>query len=186
MFAEVLPANNFYREKLSGCRRQFSHWMNCQTSHGRQSLILLGTLILFLPKTERGVMSTMFVFIRRVAPADARFKFGDTQADWEWWMTCWEFIYSRACLQPGEPVFIAASFGPYIGFWSAFEGAVASGGRAIPSGGLSSIARLETATENRSKSTCSYSNVCPALGRSCKGAWIRHIQIDYPLHHRCW
>ena len=96
-------------------------------------------------------MSTMFVFIRRVAPADRPLQIWDTQADWEWWMTCWEFIYSRACLQPGEPFLLQLHSVPTLAFWSAFEGAVASGGRAIPSGGLSSIARLELLQKTEAK-----------------------------------
>ncbi len=38
---------------------------------------------------------------------------------------------------------MAFSFGPFIGFWSAFDAAAARGLLAIPTGGMSSIARLE-------------------------------------------
>jgi phenylacetate-CoA ligase len=38
---------------------------------------------------------------------------------------------------------LAFSFGPFIGFWSAFDALVARGALVIPGGGLSSLARIE-------------------------------------------
>ena len=49
----------------------------------------------------------------------------------------------EAGIEPGDRVVCAFSFGPFIGFWSAFEACVARGVMAIPAGGMSSRARLE-------------------------------------------
>ena len=151
MFAEVLPANNFYREKLSGCKTPVQSLDELSDFPWTIKSDLVGNVDT-VSAQNRTWSDEHYVRFHQTSGTSGRpLQIWDTQADWEWWMTCWEFIYSRACLQPGEPVFIAASFGPYIGFWSAFEGAVASGGRAIPSGGLSSIARLELLQKTEAK-----------------------------------
>jgi len=67
----------------------------------------------------------------------------DTAADWAWWMECWREVLARGGVGPGDRVFVASSFGPYAGFWSGFEAALAAGAMAIPSGGLSTRGRLE-------------------------------------------
>jgi phenylacetate-CoA ligase len=67
----------------------------------------------------------------------------DTAADWAWWMACWETILDRGGVTAGDRVVVASSFGPYVGFWSGFEAAIAAGALAIPTGGMTSLARLE-------------------------------------------
>ncbi len=67
----------------------------------------------------------------------------DTAADWQWWMECWRVVLERGRVRPGDRLFVASSFGPYVGFWSAFDAAATTGAMAIPSGGLSTVARLE-------------------------------------------
>ena len=67
----------------------------------------------------------------------------DTAADWQWWMDCWRAILARGGVGVGDRVLVASSFGPYAGFWSGFDAAVAAGALTIPTGGLSTIARLE-------------------------------------------
>jgi phenylacetate-CoA ligase len=67
----------------------------------------------------------------------------DTAEDWEWWLACWRLVLDRGGVGPGDRVLVASSFGPYVGFWSAFEGAIHVGAMAIPSGGVSSSGRLE-------------------------------------------
>ena len=73
----------------------------------------------------------------------------DTAADWQWWMECWREILARGGVGPGDRVFVASSFGPYAGFWSGFEGALAAGAMAIPGGGLSTRGRIELARSLR-------------------------------------
>ena len=67
----------------------------------------------------------------------------DTVADWRWWMDCWRTILARGGVAAGDRVLVASSFGPYAGFWSGFDAVIAAGALAIPTGGLSTLARLE-------------------------------------------
>jgi phenylacetate-CoA ligase len=67
----------------------------------------------------------------------------DTAADWRWWMECWRTILDRGGVTSGDRVLVASSFGPYIGFWTAFEAAVDRGAMAIPTGGMASVSRLD-------------------------------------------
>jgi len=66
----------------------------------------------------------------------------DTPEDWAWWMDCWQFVLDAAGLEAGDSVFMAFSFGPFIGFWSAFDAAIARGCLAVPGGGISTLGRL--------------------------------------------
>jgi phenylacetate-CoA ligase len=68
----------------------------------------------------------------------------DTPQSWAAMLRCWSRVYEAAGLRPGvDRVFFAFSFGPFLGFWTAFE-AAAQHYMALPGGGLSTIARLET------------------------------------------
>ncbi len=67
----------------------------------------------------------------------------DTCESWEAMLACWRRVYEGADLAKGrDRIFFAFSFGPFLGFWTAYE--AASGHYlSLPSGGLSSQARLE-------------------------------------------
>ena len=66
----------------------------------------------------------------------------DTPASWEWMLGNWARIYQESGIAPGDCVYFAFSFGPFLGFWTAFEGAAKYGCLCIPGGGLSSAARI--------------------------------------------
>lgn len=67
----------------------------------------------------------------------------DTPASWEAMLACWRTVYKAAGVKAGDRIFFAFSFGPFLGFWTAFE-AAARDCMVVPGGGLSSQARLET------------------------------------------
>ena len=69
----------------------------------------------------------------------------DTADDWAWWMECWRAVLDRGSVRAGDRVLVASSFGPYAGFWSAFDAALDRGAMAVPTGGMSTLARLELA-----------------------------------------
>ncbi len=66
----------------------------------------------------------------------------DTQESWLWWQRCWAVIYHAAGVTCADRLLFPFSFGPFIGFWAAFESAVGMGCFAVPAGGLSTAARL--------------------------------------------
>ena len=73
----------------------------------------------------------------------------DDPAGWAWVLESWQWVWQSAGAGPGTSAFFPFSFGPFIGFWSAFEAATEMGIRAIPGGGLSSENRLRMIEEHR-------------------------------------
>ena len=67
----------------------------------------------------------------------------DTTEDWHWWINTWQFVLDTAGLRESDRVLMAFSFGPFVGFWSAFDAVAARGSLCIPSGGLTTLGRLE-------------------------------------------
>ena len=72
----------------------------------------------------------------------------DTRESWDWWLRCWSEVYGGAGVRPGDKVYVAFSFGPFIGFWAAFEAAQRIGLMALPGGGRSTEQRLHDILEN--------------------------------------
>ena len=66
----------------------------------------------------------------------------DTQESWDWWGKCWGHVLSGAGVTAKDRVFLPFSFGPFIGFWAAVEGAKQLGAMMIPGGGWDSMQRL--------------------------------------------
>jgi phenylacetate-CoA ligase len=78
----------------------------------------------------------------------------DTGESWDWWGRCWGFVLSGAGLTAGDRLFTAFSFGPFIGFWAAVEGARQIGAMMIPGGGRDSLQRLELMREAGATALC--------------------------------
>ena len=67
----------------------------------------------------------------------------DTNESWEWVQECWKAVFRGARVGAGDRIFFPFSFGPFLGFWSAFETGAQIGAHCIPGGGMSSLVRLE-------------------------------------------
>ncbi len=72
----------------------------------------------------------------------------DTSASWGWMLDCWDTIYGTVGVVPGDRLFFAFSFGPFLGFWTAFDAAARRGLLCLPGGGMSSGARLRFLLDN--------------------------------------
>jgi len=68
----------------------------------------------------------------------------DTQESWDWWLRCWGEVFKGAGVRAGDRVYVAFSFGPFIGFWAAFEAAQRMGVMVISGGGQSTEQRLHS------------------------------------------
>src|SRR4051794_17396706 len=78
----------------------------------------------------------------------------DTPESWAAMLDCWRQIYELAELPAGERIFFPFSFGPFLGFWTAFDAATQLGYLAIPGGGLSTLARLRMTIDHQAGALC--------------------------------
>lgn len=66
----------------------------------------------------------------------------DTTESWRWWQEQWHRIYRAAGVTAADRVFFAFSFGPFVGFWSAFAGAESLGALCISGGAQTTSERI--------------------------------------------
>jgi phenylacetate-CoA ligase len=78
----------------------------------------------------------------------------DTPEDWDWLTKTWIEVYRAAGVTSADRVYFAFSFGPFIGFWMAFDAAQRLGCLCVPGGGLGSAARLRAILENEVTVLC--------------------------------
>jgi phenylacetate-CoA ligase len=72
----------------------------------------------------------------------------DTAESWGWWARIWaDHVYAGAGVTARDRVFLAFSFGPFIGFWSAFAGAERLGAMVIPGGAMTTEQRVRAIVE---------------------------------------
>jgi phenylacetate-CoA ligase len=59
----------------------------------------------------------------------------DTPESWAVMLRCWQRVFEAAGLEPGTArIYFAFSFGPFLGFWTAFEAAAVAADRLDPQG----------------------------------------------------
>ena len=73
----------------------------------------------------------------------------DTQESWHSMLVNWQEIFRAAGLQEDDRLFFAFSFGPFIGFWSAFESASRFGYFCLPGGAMNSEARIRAILDHQ-------------------------------------
>jgi phenylacetate-CoA ligase len=78
----------------------------------------------------------------------------DTEQNWRAMLHHWGIIFDAANVGATDRICFAFSFGPFIGFWLAFEAACKLGALCIPGGGLSSKARIRLILENEATVLC--------------------------------
>ncbi len=154
LLAVVLESNAFYRRKLldSGLRsaqdirslddlRRLPFTLKRELVADQAANPLFGTNLTF--PLER------YVKYHQTSGTTGRpLRWLDTEESWQWWMRCWAAVYRSAGVGPGDRVYFAFGFGPFIGFWSAFESARQVGAMSIPGGGMTSEQRLQSILEN--------------------------------------
>ena len=147
MLQAVLPTNEFYRKKLL-----------------QEGLTDAGSLdeLAQLPFTTKGELIEdqfryppygtdltfpleKYVRIHQTSGTTGKPMYWlDTEESWNWWADCWNVIFEAAGVGPGDRVFFAFSFGPFIGFWAGWEGARKVGALAISGGAQSTAQRLKS------------------------------------------
>jgi phenylacetate-CoA ligase len=103
----------------------------------------------------------------------------DRPASWDWWVRVWaDHVYASAGIRPDDRVFFAFSFGPFIGFWSAFAGAERLGAMVIPGGAMSTEQRLRTMVELKATVLCSTPTYAIRLAEAAQSLGIDLASSD--------
>ena len=158
LLAEILPTNRFYARKFaaSGVSRTA-----LSTQHSA-----LGTLLAQLPFTTKAELLAdqevhppygevltyplgRYWRLHQTSGTAARpLRWLDTRESWDWLLGCWEQMFRMVGVGPGDRLFFPFSFGPFLGFWTAFDAASRLGYLCLPGGGMSSAARLRFLLDN--------------------------------------
>jgi phenylacetate-CoA ligase len=78
----------------------------------------------------------------------------DTNDSWAWMLGNWEVVHRAAGTTAADKVFFAFSFGPFLGFWTAFESALRIGCLCLPGGGMNTVARLRSIIDHGATVLC--------------------------------
>jgi len=108
----------------------------------------------------------------------------DTSSDWQWWVSTWQHVLDACQITHRDRVLMAFSFGPFIGFWSAHDACLNRQCMVIPSGGMSTMARIELIESSRPTvlfSTPSYAihlgQAAEKHGKSLRDSSIRCVFV---------
>jgi phenylacetate-CoA ligase len=153
LLAELFPANKFYTDKLQSAGVTFDV----------ASLADFSARFPFTTKSELGEdqrghppfgtnltypLARYTRFHQTSGTTGAPLRWLDTPESWDWMIESWTEVFRAAGVGAGDRVFFAFSFGPFIGFWMAFESAARLGCLCLPAGGLSTVARLRMMVDN--------------------------------------
>ena len=152
MLQAVLPSNEFYRRKFTeklcsdidslAAFRKFPFTTKAELVQDQLDHPPFGTDLTY--PLER------YIRVHQTSGTTGKpLYWFDTEADWQWWAECWKVIFEAAGVRPEDRIYFAFSFGPFIGFWSGWEGARKVGALAISGGGQSTSQRLKAIIDYR-------------------------------------
>lgn len=92
----------------------------------------------------------------------------DTPDSWTAMLNAWDRVYEAAGVTRAHRVFFAFSFGPFLGFWTAFEAAARLGCLVAPGGALTSVGRLRLMADTAAEVLCCTPTYAIRLGETAR------------------
>jgi phenylacetate-CoA ligase len=177
---EMLTANEFWRDRL----HDVHGWDDFERLPLTAKAELLADQAAHPPfGTNLTYPVERFVRLHQTSGSsgDQPLRWLDTAESWEWWLRTWaDHVYRAAGVKAEDRVFFAFSFGPFIGFWSAFGGAQRLGALCISGGAMTSEQRLRNMLDLGATvllSTPTYAlrlaDVAHELGLDLRGSAVR-------------
>lgn len=90
----------------------------------------------------------------------------DTPEDWRWLKGGWEAVFDAAEVTGRDGALFPCSFGPFIGFWMAWDAAIDRGCLCIPGGGMNTSTRLRALVANDVSVVCCTPTYAIRLGEA--------------------
>ena len=108
----------------------------------------------------------------------------DTPESWAWMLDNWETVHRQAGTTAADRIFFAFSFGPFLGFWTAFESAQRLGCMVLAGGGMNSVARLRAILDLRATMLCCtptyaihLAEIAAKEGIDLRGSQVRTLSV---------
>ena len=144
LLSDILPLNRFYRQKFGTDKLRLASLEQLADLPTTSKSELVASQALHGLSQHHTYARDSYKRVHRTSGTHGSpLLILDTVADWQWWSDAWQHVLCAAGVTEQDRVFMAFSFGPFIGFWSAYEACVQRGAQLIPGGGLSSLARLD-------------------------------------------
>ena len=165
----ILPANPFYSRKLG-------------QESARSSITNLGEFVRTVPFTIKHELvrdqvnhppyGTNLTFPLETytrchqtsGSTAAPMRWLDTRESWDQIVGNWLRIFDAAGVKAKDRFLFAFSFGPFLGFWSAFEAALRLNCFCFPGGAMTSLARLQAILDNAVTVLCCTPTYAQRLG----------------------
>lgn len=159
LLAELIPANKFYTGKLQAAGVGFDLASLADFSARFPFTTKAELLADQLAHPPHGSNLTYpsdcyTRFHQTSGTSGTPLRWLDTPESWDAMIESWAEIFRAAGIGRGDRVMFAFSFGPFLGFWLAFESAARLGCLCLPGGGLSSAARLRGMRDNQANVLC--------------------------------
>jgi phenylacetate-CoA ligase len=153
LLTEILPANRFYAAKFAAAGLAAAS-VRCAADLHRLPFTTKAELL--ADQAEHPPYGTNLTYPRErytrlhqtSGTQGQPLRWLDTADSWQWMLDCWKQIYAITGVQKTDRLGFAFSFGPFLGFWTAFEAAWQLGFLCLPGGGMSSAARLRFLADN--------------------------------------
>lgn len=142
----ILPANRFYARKFAGL--PLDDWTRLPFTTKDELLANqaahppYGELLTYPLERYTRLHQTS-------GTKGAPLRWLDTPESWERMLGSWRAMFDVVGVTKADRLLFAFSFGPFLGFWTAFESASRMGCLCLATGGLSSGARLRMLLDNR-------------------------------------
>jgi phenylacetate-CoA ligase len=176
----VLPANRFYAAKFAGARplrnldsvRDWPLTTKAELLADQQQHPLYGSNLTYPAEKYSRIHQTS-------GTSGKPLYWLDTSASWQSCLDIWKGLYRIAGIGPGDRLYFAFSFGPFLGFWTAFEAAGQLGLFCQAGGGVSTVARLKQIVEHRSSVVLCTPTYAVHLAREAKtqGIDLAHSSV---------
>jgi phenylacetate-CoA ligase len=175
--AECLASNDFYREKLKAAGlsgslpdlstffRQMPFTTKASIVADQQSFPPFGSNLTYS-------LDCYTRYHQTSGSTGTPMRWLDTPESWQGLLHNWRQVLDHAGVTARDRIFFTFSFGPFLGFWTAFDAAQQMGCLCIPGGGMRSNARLRAILDNQVTVICCTPTYALHLGELARAEGI--------------